>query len=310
MEKKKLYDVTIIGAGPSGLMAAVYCLREGLNVLILEKAQVGGNLMLINKINNFPSYEEIHGIDLAERLKKQVVDLGGEILFHDVCCLKKDGRHFAIIENGSDVVVKTKTVVIATGTREKRLGVSNEERLIGHGVSYCSLCDGPLFRNKVVAVVGGGDRAYTEAIHLSSFAKEVLLLQRNKPKAEVLNIKTAKNIENIKIVENVEVLEINGESRVESITTRDKISGRTQTIEVKAVFPLIGSTPNTDFIKDLDITNDQGYILVNPEMETKVHGVYACGDVIDKTIRQVATATGDGAVAGAMVSRYVKHLKQ
>lgn len=311
MEKKEnsIYDIIIIGAGPSGLTAAIYGLREGLKVLVLEKIHVGGNLTIIDKLNNYPSYDEIHGGELADKLEHHVRQLGGEITFQSVDTLRKNGDVFQVYADG-ETSYEGYSVVVATGTREKHLGIPNEDKYIGRGISFCSLCDGPLFRKKRVAVVGGGDRAYTEALHLSSFASEVLILQRSEPRAEKVNIEHVLSTDNIKVISDVEVIEINGESRLESVLVRNKNTKKTEVITINGLFPLIGNIPNTDFLSPLPILNKDGYVVVDTNMQTSIKGLYAVGDVIDKTIRQVASAVGDGAVAGAMASRYVKLLKK
>lgn len=310
MVNNKVFDIAVIGGGPSGLAAAIYGLREGLSVIILEKTHIGGNLNIINTIENYPGYDVITGRELTNKLEEQVLHLGATIKEHGVAKIVKENNRFQIIDTENEVV-HSKSVIITTGTRERHLGVPGETELVGRGVSYCSLCDGPLFRNKLIAVVGGGDRAYTEALHLSSFAKKIYLLQHsNTPKAEKINIEHVLKKDNIEIHEFVEVLSINGERKVESVTLKNLKTGETNNLEVNAVFPLIGSIPNTEFLRDLDILDDRGNVCVDKDMQTSIEGIYAAGDVICKTIRQVVTATGDGAIAGAMASRYVKLLEE
>jgi len=299
------FDIVIIGAGPAGLTAAIYGLREGLSVAIVEESDIGGKLIIVNALYNFPSYKEIRGVELAQKLRNQVEELGAVFIAATVNTIVKSGKGFIVTTN--EAILDSGAVIIASGTRDKRLGIPGEEKYIGRGVSFCSLCDGPLFRGKDVCVIGAGDRAYTEAVFLSSFAKSVYILQRNKPRAEKLNIDKVQLAKNIHVLNYVEAISIDGDTKVRSIRYKEKNSNSDQVLAVSAVFPLIGNIPNTEFLDCLPCKSPENYIIVDKNMTTEIEGLYACGDVVDKLIRQVATSVGEGAIAGAMAARYVKH---
>ena len=298
------YDLLVLGSGPAGATAAIYALREGLKVLLIEKEAVGGKLNTISSIQNYPGYTDISGVELASKLKEQLASLNADIVQDNVIKIKqKDGKFHVFLEKKSYIVP---SVIIATGTRDMKLGVTGETELLGRGVSYCSLCDGPFFRNKVVAVIGAGDRAYSEAIYLSSIAKKVYIIQRGLSRADKFNTDKANKINNITIIQNSPIVSINGEKRVESITTSNKEKTSQTTIEVQGVFPLVGNRPNTDMLDAFPVLSEKGFIVVNQQMETTFKGLFACGDVLFKDIRQITTAVGEGAIAGTMAARYIK----
>ena len=297
-------DVVILGGGPAGLTAALYILREQLTVTIVEKEALGGNLNMIPRIENYPGFSVISGQELASKLIAQIEAFPAvHRIFDSIVSLVKEDNLFLVKCKGA--VVEAKSVIVATGASEKRLGIPGEEQFIGRGVSYCALCDGPFFKKKIIAVVGSGDRAYTEAINLAKFAQKVYLLQRkNTATADLFNVSRAKEIENIEIITNTTVGEIVGDTVVTGIVLDTE--GRRHLLGVNGVFPLIGIKPNSDFLKGFDILDDNGFIKVDANCMTDIEGLYAVGDVIQKQVRQISTAVGEGAVAGVSVARLRK----
>ena len=303
------FDLIVIGAGPSGATAAIYALREGLRVLLVDKEAVGGKLNVISSIQNYPTYSDISGQELSSRLLEQLKGLNVAFKLGEVRKVSKENMLFNVrIDKTS---YSATAVIIATGTRDNKIGVPGETDFLGAGVSYCSLCDGPFFRRKDVAVIGAGDRAYSEAYYLSSIANRVYIIQRStKPRADLLNINRIKSLNNVEILDNCELVSINGTNKVSSVSYKNKTTGQITQLEVKGVFPLIGSSPNSEIISAFSGSTTNGYVSVDGDLRTNTPGLFACGDVIAKSVRQIATSVGDGAIAGTMAARFVKELRE
>jgi len=300
------YDIIIIGGGPAGLTAGLYTSRSGLKTLLLEKVAPGGQAALAWTIENYPGFPEgINGPELTERIEKQAEKYGLEIKSGEVAKVKvssKDERSKGMLEK----VIKTeegeeyKTValIVATGTRPRKLGVPGEERLIGRGVSYCATCDGPLFKNRKVVVVGGGDAAVEEALFLSKFAEKTTLIhRRDELRATKIVQERAVSNPKLEFLWKSTVTEILGETEVEGVKVRNIETGKDLTLEAKGVFIYIGTIPNTGFLKGIIEMDNKGFIITDENMETSVKGIYACGDVRKKLLKQVVTACGEGATA-------------
>lgn len=287
-----VYDLIIIGLGPAGIAAAVYAKRAGLNVLCLEKVMPGGYINYINSISNYIGIPTISGPDLAFNLFKQLKENEIEYKIEYVEKVNIKDEQKILTTNKGEYVAKN--IIVATGKRPKRLNLENEAQLLGKGISTCALCDGNLFKDKDVAVIGGGDSAFSEAIYLSNICKSVYIINRSdKYRAIKELVDKVKGINNIKIINNAIVTSINAtDDKLESITLND-----IDRLSVDGMFTYIGSSPATEFMKDLDILDENGFMLVNDSYESKISGIYGVGDVIKKNIYQICTAINDGIVA-------------
>lgn len=299
-----MYDTLIIGAGPAGMTAALYAARSNLKVALLEAGIPGGQMNNTSDIENYPGYANISGPELAEKMFEPLEALGVEHLF---------GRAENIVDQGSykdimtdDGLLQAKTVIIATGSKHRLLGVPGEEELNSRGVSYCAVCDGAFFRDEDLMVVGGGDSAVEEAIFLTQFAKSVTIVHRRDAlrAQKVLQDRAFAN-EKIHFAWNTVVEEIKGENRVTSLVLKDVQTGEVREQAAGGVFIYVGLDPVSDFAKDLSILDDQGWVITDDHMKTSVPGVFAVGDVRQKDLRQVTTAVGDGAVAGQEAYKYI-----
>ena len=299
-----MYDTLIIGAGPAGMTAALYAARSNLKVALLEAGIPGGQMNNTSDIENYPGYANISGPELAEKMFEPLEALGVEHLF---------GRAENIVDQGSykeimtdDGLLQAKTVIIATGSNHRLLGVPGEEELNSRGVSYCAVCDGPFFRDEDLMVVGGGDSAVEEAIFLTQFAKSVTIVHgRDALRAQKVLQDRAFANEKIHFAWNTVVEEIKGDNRVTSLVLKDVQTGEVREQAAGGVFIYVGLDPVSDFAKDLGILDDQGWVITDDHMKTSVPGVFAVGDVRQKDLRQVTTAVGDGAVAGQEAYKYI-----
>lgn len=285
-----IYDVIIIGAGPGGISAAIYAKRSGMKTLVLEKGMPGGLVNYASLVENYPGYKNISGPDLAMKFYEHLLETKVDIKPEEAIKIIPGDIKEVITKNGS---YKAKTIIIACGRKARELGLENEEKFKGKGISYCALCDGPLFKNKVVAVYGGGNSAFEEGLFLSTFAKEVIVLNRSKSlRADNIFQERIKNKTNIKFFDECLITKLNGNDKLESVEINNN-----ETINVDGLFIYIGFLPATDFIKELDICNSQGYVAVNDQYETKYAGIFAVGDVDSKNIYQIVTAVSEGATA-------------
>ena len=300
-------DVVILGAGPAGMSAAVYASRAGLKTAMLEKGAPGGKLVKTNEISNYPGFVTSGGPELALKMFEHSTAFGAEYLYGDVTKLNDLGEIKEIeLMDGSTVTAKA--VIIATGRDEKLLNVPGEQRYTGQGVSYCAVCDGAFFKDEEVAVIGGGNSALEEAMYLTQFAKKVyIVIRRDVFRAdEIVQQQLAEN-DKIEVIRKHVPVEVTGENgKVCGIVLKNVETEEKMTLNVKAVFPYIGQDPGTSFVSHLDILDTQRYILTDEHMATKVPGIYAAGDVVAKTLRQVVTATSDGAIAAQSVFHYLK----
>lgn len=288
-----IYDSVIVGAGPAGITCAIYLKRANLNCLIIEKDTPGGQVVKTSVVENYPGFVSISGPDLASNFYKQIKELNVPYKYGEVKEIT-DGEEYKTIKIDNEEI-KTKTVILAVGRRPKSLN-DESEGLLGKGVSYCSLCDGALYKNQDVAIIGGGNSALEESLHLATICKSVSILNRsNSLKGDKLLIDKVYNNEKINVYLNAEVEKFNKNGEIlESLDI--KTNGEISKIDVKACFIFIGYEPATSFLSNLDILDEKGYIEVDSKFETKVSGIYACGDVVKKDAYQIATAVGEGAL--------------
>ncbi len=301
----KTHDVIIIGAGPAGLAAALYTGRARLNTIVLEKAIPGGQILLTDWIENYPGFPDgIAPFDLIENFRKQTLKFGAKFVTEEAKEIRREGELWVV--RGNKAQYPTRAVIIATGAAYRRLGLPNEERLIGRGVSYCATCDGAFFRESNIAVVGGGDTALIEAIFLTKFAKSVALIHR-RDRFRGTKIIQERVLANPKIVVYWDsVIEsLDGGDHVEAIALRNVKDETRVTLPIEGLFISIGMDPITGFVKGLLELNEWGEIVVDPTMATSQPGIYAAGDVIDACPHQVASAVGSGVHAAISVDEYL-----
>jgi len=304
------YDVVIIGGGPAGLTAGIYTSRARLNTLILETYLSPSQITLTDMIENYPGFPEgIKGMNLLQLMRKQAQNFGTEFKMGTVTGIEKKGKEWNIYLDDKSVI-STLSVIVATGAVAKELGVPGEKEYKGRGVSYCAVCDAPFFKDKEVAVIGGGDTAVEEALYLTKFASKVYLIhRRDQLRATKILQERVKSNTMVEIIWNSVVTEIKGKEKVNSIVLKNVKTEEKKELNVDGVFIFIGLIPQTDFIKGIVELDENGYIKVDKEMRTTVEGIFAAGDCIQKNLRQVVTACGDGATAGYSAQLYVEDLK-
>ena len=299
-----MYDTFIIGAGPAGMTAALYAARSNLKVALIEGGLPGGQMNNTSDIENYPGYANISGPELAEKMFEPLENLGVEHLYGFVKDIENHDDVKKVITD--DEEFETRTVIVATGSKHRLLGVPGEEELNSRGVSYCAVCDGAFFRDQDLLVVGGGDSAVEEAIFLTQFAKSVTIVhRRDELRAQrVLQDRAFAN-DKINFIWDSVVKEIKGENRVESVVIENVKTNQVTEHAFGGVFIYVGLDPVSDFTKDLQIQDESGWIVTDDHMKTSVAGVFAVGDVRQKDLRQVTTAVGDGAIAGQEAYKYI-----
>ena len=300
-----MYDLIIIGGGVAGMTAAIYAARSGLSALIIEKAGFGGQAALTAKIENYPSYKEIEGFQLAADIKAQVDALGVESRSADVTGLCKENDIFTVTTDSDSY--QSKAVIIANGVRRRELGIPGEDKLRGRGVSWCAVCDGGFFRKKKTAVIGAGNSALGDAIYLSNLCEEVyLIFRRDYPTATKSYMDQLEKIGNIRLMPRHIPVEIKGDFVVNALTVKNVDSGEMSDIEVNGVFEAIGLIPDNDLFSELAELDSNGYIITDGEMRTKTPGLFAAGDTRQKSLRQIVTACSDGAQAATAAHDFLK----
>lgn len=303
----KKYDVVVIGAGPGGMTAALYAARANLSVAMLDRGVYGGQMNNTDDIENYPGFTSIKGPELSEKMYQSAINSGVEFVYGDVQQITLDSEQVKHIKTDSDELIAN-AVIIATGATHRKLGVPGEDKFAGKGVSYCAVCDGAFFRNKDVAVVGGGDSAILEGLYLANVTKNVNVIHhRDKLRAQQVLQDRSFNNQKMDFTWNSNVKEIVGD---DTYVTGVKVqrNGHDETIPTSGVFIYIGNVPNSKMFANLNITDEQGWILTNDEMETSVPGIFAIGDVRKKKLRQITTAVGDGGIAGQNAYEYLEQL--
>lgn len=308
MSEDKIYDVIIIGAGPAGMTAAVYTSRANLSTLMIERGVPGGQMMNTEEVENYPGYDSILGPDLSTKMFEHAKKFGAEYAYGDIKEII-DGKEFKVVKAGSKEY-KARAIIITTGAEYKKLGVPGENELGGRGVSYCAVCDGAFFKNKQLVVVGGGDSAVEEGVYLTRFAEKVTIVhRRDQLRAQKILQDRAFANEKVDFIWNHTVKAINEkDGKVGSVTLVSTVDGTEKEFACDGVFIYIGMIPLTKPFENLGITNEAGYIETNELMETKVPGIFAAGDVREKQLRQIVTATGDGSIAAQSAQHYIEEL--
>lgn len=303
-----MYDIIIIGAGPSGLTAAIYGSRANKKVLVLEKNAYGGQIINTKDIENYPGVNHINGFDFATKLYNQAKDLGAEIKYQNVVSINDLGDIKEVVT--SKETFKAKAIIIATGNENRKLNLPNEDKLIGKGISYCATCDGNFYKNKIVAVVGGGNTALEDALYLSDICLKIYLIHRRDSfRGEEKTVNLLKEKNNIEFVLNSNITSINGENILESIDVTNN-DGETKTLNVNGLFIAIGRVPENEIFSNLVELDNNGYIKSGEDCLTSVKGIFVAGDNRTKEVRQLVTATGDGAVAATKAVKYINELSR
>ena len=312
MSADTIHDVIIVGSGPAGYTAAIYAARANLKPVIFEGAfESGGALMNTTEVENYPGFPEgIQGPELMDSMRKQAERFGAVLITDDVTALDLTGE-VKIVKDSEDVEYRAKTVILAMGSGYRKLGLPDEERLSGRGVSYCATCDGAFFRDKPIAVVGGGDSAMEEATFLSRFGSKVVVVhRRDELRASKIMVERAMKDPKIEFAWNSTVSAINGDTSVQTITLTDTVTGETRDIEINGLFVAIGHDPRSELVKDQVHLDAEGYVLVEGRTTaTNLPGVFACGDLVDHTYRQAITAAGSGCAAALDAEKYLQALE-
>jgi thioredoxin reductase (NADPH) len=308
-----MHDVIIIGAGPGGLTAGLYTARFRMKTLILEKLAVGGQITMSATIENYPGFPGgVSTAELVQKMEEQAKDAGAQIETAEVTGIEPDlsGKPYLYMVKTADKSFQAKSVIIASGAHWKRLGVPGEEKFVGRGVSFCATCDAPFFRNKEVAVVGGGDKAIEEAIFLTSYAAKVTVIHRRKElrATEILQEKAKANPKISFVLDSV-VEELVGGDKLEAVRVKNVITGSIDSIPCQGVFIFVGIAPSTEFLKNQLEMDPAGFIITDDRMKTVKDGIFACGDCRAKNFYQVITACAEGALAAFAAHNYLLHGK-
>ncbi len=300
-----IYDMIVLGGGPAGYTAALYAARSGLDILILERMSIGGQMTLTTQIDNYPGFPDgIDGIELGDKMRAGAERFGAKTKMTEVLSVQLDGQVKSV--ETTDGTFFGKTVVISTGATPRELGVAHEQELIGQGINYCAHCDGMLYRGKTVVVVGGGNTAAADALLLSRIAKKVILVhRRDSLRATKIYHKPLENAENVEFIWNNTVTALHHEDRLTGISIRNVITGTQTVIPCDGVFVSVGRKPATDLFRGQLELDSAGYITADETTRTNISGVFAAGDVRTKELRQIITATADGAVAAHYAEQYL-----
>ncbi len=303
------YDCVIVGGGPAGMTAGIYTGRAKLKTLLLEEKAIGGEIVVADIVENYPGFPKgISGSDLTSAIEEQARSFGVEICEIGAQRIDFDGDN-RIVHTTDGRIISTKSVIIAAGTQNIKLDVPGEKLFTGRGVSYCAQCDGAFFKDKEIIVIGGGDTAIGDAIFLTRFAKKVYVVhRRDKLRAEKILQERAFGIPSIEFIWDSVITEIRGKKTVEAVSVKNLKTGTLYEKKINGVFIFIGNNPNTGFVKDIVTLDQNGYIITDENMGTNQPGIFAAGDIRSKIVRQVATAVGDGALAGSSVQRYIERL--
>ncbi|MFK3935927.1 thioredoxin-disulfide reductase [Alkalihalobacillus sp. NPDC078783] len=310
MSEETIYDVIIAGAGPAGMTAAVYTSRAQLSTLMLERGVPGGQMANTEEVENYPGFDHILGPDLSTKMFEHAKKFGAQYAYGDIKEIIDEGDTKRVIAGSKEY--RARAVIVTTGAEYKKIGVPGEKELGGRGVSYCAVCDGAFFKNRELVVVGGGDSAVEEAVYLTRFASKVTVIhRRDELRAQKILQQRAFDNDKVEFIWNHVVTEIDEEGgKVGSVKLKNTKTDEVSDFKTDGVFIYIGLLPLNESVKNLGILNEEGYIVTNEEMETKIPGIFAAGDVREKSLRQIVTATGDGSVAAQNVQHYIESLAE
>ncbi len=300
---ENIYDLVIIGGGPAGLTAGIYAKRAGLKICILEGNFLGGEVNNTFEVDNYPGFHNINGMELMQKMGEHIQSLNVEIIYENATKIENENEQIKTILTTGNNKIKTKTIIIAVGAKPKKLNAPGEMEFAGRGVSYCAVCDGAFFKNKNVAVIGGGNTAMENAIYLSNVANKVYVLNRSeKYRADIVLLNRAKALKNVEFIENAITNNIIGKNTVEALEFTQ--NNEPKKIDVAGVFVSIGKVADTSLLPPLKL-DEFGYILVDANKQTNLKGIYACGDIISKPLKQIITACADGAIAATSASNFI-----
>lgn len=302
-----VFDLIIIGGGPAGLTAAIYAGRAKIKTLLIEKALLGGMASTTYMIENYPGFPDgITGMDLAQHLEMHARKFGTDIYYGEVDAIRSEKNKKIVEIEGKHL--ECRALILASGSEPKKLGIPGEQKLLGRGVSYCATCDGAFYKNKNIVVVGGGNAAVEEALFLTRYAGKISIIhRRDQLRADKILAERALNDPKIFLVWNTEVESIEGEKRVEEVKVRNKHTDKVSFIKTEGVFIYVGNNPNTAYLPENIKRDKDGYLVTDAELKTSEEGVFAAGDIRSKSLRQVATAVGDGALAAEAARKYIEN---
>ena len=303
-----MYDIIIIGAGPAGMTAAIYACQARKKVLLLEKEAFGGQILKADKVKNYPGYEEISGFDYSNKLYSQVKKLNPDIKFEEVLQIKNNIKDKEVITLKGNYI--SKSIIIATGAESRKLGINNEDRLLGKGISYCATCDGMFFKDKIVAITGGGNNAIDEAIYLSNIVEKLYVIYRRKEfRIEATNLNELKEKDNVEFIMDSNIIDIKGKEKLESITILNNTSKEEKNLVIDSLFIAIGHIPVSSICNNLIDLDEKGYIISDETCKTNIEGIFVAGDIRIKDIRQLTTACSDGTIAALQACKYLSKQK-
>lgn len=308
MTVENIYDIVIIGGGPAGMTAGVYGGRAELNTLILEKNFHGGQMVSTSEIENYPALPDTNGIELSNKMLEHAKKFGAKIDYKGVDKIEVLENGLKKLTCGTDEIL-TKTVILSMGATPRKLGIDKEEKFTGRGLGYCAICDGGFYRNKVVAVNGGGDTAVEDALYLSRICQKVYLIHRRDELRANKTLQTRLEKSDVEVVWNSTIKEITGEDKLTGVVVTNKITGQDTQIDLDGLFVAIGTIPTSDLAKGVVELDSKGYIIANEDCETNVPGIYAVGDIRVKSLRQVITAAADGAIAVFAAEKYINEFE-
>ena len=301
------YDIVVVGAGTAGLSAAIYGVRSGKSVLVLEALTHGGQIVNTPEIENYPGIKNISGFEFAQGLYEQAVQLGAVVKYEKVEGIESEGS-LKVVKTAKESY-EAKAVILATGAKNRKLGLENEDEWLGMGVSYCATCDGAFYRGRDVAVAGGGNTAIEDATFLSNYCNKVYVIhRRDEFRAEETLVEKLKEKENLEFVLNSNIKKLVGKDGLEAVSVQDKNTGEERTLPVSGLFVAVGQVPENGIFASTVKLDESGYIVAGEDTKTSVDGIFVAGDTRTKAVRQLATAAGDGAVAGLAAVNYIEHL--
>jgi len=306
---EKNYDIVIVGGGPGGLTAGMYCARARRKTILIEKYMPGGQIANTEDVEDYPGFEKISGPELAMKMADHAKKFGLEIISDEVKEIYAEGEDRLVSVAAGDIY-RAKAVIVSTGGSPNKLNVPGEKEFSGKGVSYCAICDGAFFKDEIIAVAGGGDAAVEEGIYLTKFGKKVYIIhRRDKLRAKKIIQERAFKNDKIEFIWDSVIETINGDDKVRSLSLKNVKTGEKSTLDVGAIFVFIGFVPNSDIFREPVKKNESGYIITDFKMETSLKGVYACGDVREQLVKQITNAVGDGTTAAVAAEKRLEELE-